>query len=101
MNFQEYIYPELVFLIPFLNLVGWWMKHKTVVQNRYIPITLGALSVVLSTLYIYTTMGIGICDSIAQGILQGVFIASTAVYANQLTKTFDSEYTDYDQNEEE
>ncbi len=91
MDMKEYVYPELVFLIPFLNLTGWWIKHKSKIPNRLIPIILGVVSTVLSTFYIYTSMGEAFLDSVARGILQGVFLASTAVYANQLTKTIDTD----------
>ena len=87
MDMREYVHPELIFLIPFLNLTGWWIKHKTYIPNRFIPIILGVLSTVLSTFYIYTSMGNDFLESLAKGTLQGVFLASTAVYANQLTKT--------------
>lgn len=87
MDFTNYIYPELLFIIPFLNVMGWWIKHKTALENKFIPLILGALSVVLSTLYIHTTMGTDIVESICSGVIQGFLLAASAVYANQLTKT--------------
>ena len=38
MDMTEYIYPQLLFIIPFLNLTGWWLKHKTNVANKLIPL---------------------------------------------------------------
>lgn len=87
MDMTEYVYPELLFIIPFLNVTGWWIKHKTKVENRYIPIILGGLAVVLSVFYIHTSMGTAVWESITSGFIQGIFLASTAVYANQLIKT--------------
>ncbi len=91
MDMREYVYPELLFLVPFLNLTGWWIKHKTRLSNRFIPIVLGIVAMVLSSFYIYATMGETFSDSVLKGILQGVFLASTAVYANQLTKTVEND----------
>ncbi len=87
MDITEYIYPELLFIVPFLNITGWWVKHKTMVENKYIPLILGVISIILSVLYIHTSMGTNIFESISSGIIQGLLLAATAVYANQLTKT--------------
>ena len=87
MDMTEYIYPELLFIIPFLNVLGWWIKHKTVVANKFIPLILGGVSIALSVTYIRFSMGTELFESIGSGVVQGIFIASTAVYANQLTKT--------------
>lgn len=87
MDMTEYIYPELLFIIPFLNVLGWWIKHKTVVENKFIPLILGGFAIALSVAYIHFSMGTELFESVGAGVVQGVFIASTAVYANQLTKT--------------
>jgi uncharacterized membrane protein len=87
MDMTEYIYPQLLFIIPFLNLTGWWIKHKTNVANKLIPLILGAVAVLLSTLYIHASMQTSVVESVGAGIIQGVFLAATAVYANQITKT--------------
>ena len=87
MDMTEYIYPELLFIVPFLNVTGWWIKHKTSVENKYIPLILGALATVLSAFYISTTMNKSIWESLLGGTVQGLFMAATAVYANQLSKT--------------
>ena len=87
MDMTEYINAELLFLIPFLNIFGWWIKNKTVLPNKYIPLILGAVSIMLCICYLRASMEKSIEDSILGGMIQGIFIAATAVYANQLTKT--------------
>jgi hypothetical protein len=91
MDMTEYINAELLFLIPFLNILGWWMKNKTVLPNKYIPLVLGGVSIILCICFLRTAMGKCIEDSILGGVIQGIFIAATAVYANQLTKTISEE----------
>ena len=86
MEITEYIYPELLFIVPFLNVTGWWLKHKTEVSNRFIPPLLGLFAVVLSVAYIYSSMEMSFLESLAGGLVQGLLLASAAVYANQLTK---------------
>ena len=96
MDMTEYIYPELIFIVPFLNVTGWWIKHKTSVKNKYIPLILGVLATGLSTFYICSSMNKSIWESLCGGTVQGMFMAATAVYANQLAKT--SEEETYDNN---
>ena len=87
MNVMEYIYPELLFIVPFLNIIGWWIKHETVIANNLIPLILGVVSIILSVVYIYSSMGMSFLKSVGAGVVQGIFLAASAVYANQLTKT--------------
>ena len=86
MDLTQYIYPELLFIIPFLNITGWWIKHKSNMPNKLIPLILGLLSIVLSVAYIYSSMNVSLGESLAGGIVQGILLAAAAVYANQLTK---------------
>ena len=98
MDMTEYIYPELLFIIPFLNITGWWIKHKTTVASKFIPIILGLFSIILSILYIHTSMKTKLGESIGAGIVQGLLLAATAVYANQLTKMRKEEEDDDNNN---
>ena len=41
MDFSEYIRPELLILIPVLNLAGMFNKKAAFFQAKYIPIVLG------------------------------------------------------------
>ena len=41
MDFSEYIRPELLILIPVLNLAGMFTKKAAFFQAKYIPIVLG------------------------------------------------------------
>lgn len=87
MNFQDYIRTELLILIPVLYLIGIGLK-KSKLPNRWIPITIGAVSVVLSAIWVVATSSITCINDAAYAIFtsitQGVLIAGASVYVNQL-----------------
>lgn len=49
MNYQDYIKTELLVLIPVLYLIGIGLK-KSKMPDKWIPITLGVIAVILSPL---------------------------------------------------
>lgn len=89
MEFQEYIKPELLILIPVLYLIGAAIK-KSSLADKIIPWVLGAISVVLSALWIFANSpiatGTEVATAIFTAITQGVLIAGASVYVNQLVK---------------
>ena len=52
--FKEFIKPELLILIPVLYLIGIGMK-KSEVKDKFIPLLLGIIAVILSGLYVFAT----------------------------------------------
>ena len=89
MNFEDYIKPELLVLIPVLYLVGVAIK-KSNLNDRWIPIVLGAAGVVLAGLYIFATTDMsGVKDAVMAvfvALTQGILTAGASVYANQIYK---------------
>ena len=89
MNFEDYIKPELLVLIPVLYLVGVAIK-KSNLNDRWIPIVLGAASVVLAGLYIFATTdmsgGKDAVMAVFVALTQGILTAGASVYANQIYK---------------
>lgn len=89
MNFQEYIKPELVTLIPVLYLVGMAFK-KSSVKDKFIPFILGLISVILCGLYVLGTSDMPTWKdaimAIFTALTQGILISGASVYANQLFK---------------
>lgn len=87
MSFQEYIKPELLVLIPVLYLIGLGLKHCEL-PNKWIPLSLGIIAIVLSTMFIFTTTSISSVKEIIYAIFtsmtQGILLAGASVYANQL-----------------
>ena len=89
MNFEDYIKPELLVLIPVLYLVGVAIK-KSNLYDRWIPIVLGAAGVVLAGLYIFATTdmsgGKDAVMAVFVALTQGILTAGASVYANQIYK---------------
>ena len=89
MNFEDYIKPELLVLIPVLYLVGVAIK-KSNLNDRWIPIVLGAAGVVLAGLYIFATTdmsgGKDAVMAVFVALTQGIHTAGASVYANQIYK---------------
>ena len=82
---DQYIKTELFILIPFLYGLGMILKDTTLINDKYIPLVLTAVSLVLANLYVIGTGGFSAVN-LFTGIVQGVLCVATAVYANQITK---------------
>ncbi|MBR3423801.1 MAG: phage holin family protein [Clostridia bacterium] len=89
MNYQDFIKPELLILIPVLYCIGAGIK-KSAFKNAYIPFILGGAGVVLSAIYLFASEPISNAQEVATAIFtavtQGVLCAAAAVYTNQLFK---------------
>lgn len=89
MNFEEFIKPELLVLIPVLYLVGAAIK-KSAIRDKLIPAILGAVAVILAAMYVFATTDIGCAKDAVMAafvaITQGILIAGASVYANQIVK---------------
>ena len=86
---REFIKPELLILIPVMYLIGIFLK-KSYVADKYIPLILGCISVVLCLLYVLAMSSMATVDdvlfAIFSGITQGVLCAGASVYFNQVVK---------------
>lgn len=87
MNYQDYIKTELIILIPVLYFLGIGLK-KSKLPDKWIPVTLGVSAVLLSAIWVIATTDItGIKETAYAAftaVTQGVLLAGTSVYANQL-----------------
>lgn len=87
---KEFIKPELIVLIPVLYIIGLGFKKTTLLKDKYIPLVLGLISIVLTGLYIFATTDMTgskeIVMAIFTALTQGVLIAGASVYANQIYK---------------
>ena len=86
---KEFIKPELLILIPVLYLVGVGIKSSSL-KDKFIPVVLGTVSILLSALYVFATTDINGAKEIAMAIFtaitQGILIAGASVYFNQIYK---------------
>ena len=87
---REYIKPELLVLVVVLYFVGMGIKKTELIKDKYIPIILGVLGVIISAIYIVATSSINgyqeILTLIFTSIVQGILVAGASVYVNQLIK---------------
>ena len=87
MNYQDYIKTELLILIPVLYFIGLGLK-KSKFPDKWIPIMLGSISVILAALWVFSTSEIEGGKELAMAfftsLTQGVLAAGTSVYANQI-----------------
>ena len=95
MNFVEFVKPELLAIIPVLNLLGAGMKKSKRIKDKYIPILLGVAGVLIAGAYVMLTTDksteYGLATAIFTAITQGVLCSAASVYANQLVKQAEKE----------
>ncbi len=89
MNYQEFIKPELLILIPVLYFIGIAIK-KSAIRDALIPVVLGAVGIFVSGVYLLATTEIiglqGVATAIFTALTQGILCAAAAVYGNQIIK---------------
>lgn len=84
---KNFIKPELLILIPVLYFIAVAIKNTTLIKDKFIPLTLGLIGIVLSALWILATEGTkNIYMAIFVAITQGFLCAGASVYINQIVK---------------
>lgn len=91
---KEYIKAEFLILIPVLVIIGYLIKNSKKMKNEDIPLLLAVIGMALCVLYIFATEPIVGWQSIMlmffTAIVQGILVAGTAVFVDQVKKQ--SEY---------
>lgn len=82
---MNYIKPELIVLIPVLYLIGLALKKAEFIKDKFIPLVLGVIGIVVVFLYLISTVGWSV-SLIGVSIIQGVLVAAGSVYFNQIWK---------------
>ena len=87
MKYQDYIKTELLVLVPVMYFIGIELK-KSKLPDKLIPTVLGIFAVVLASVWVLSTTEISglkeTASAIFTAVTQGVLVAGTSVYANQL-----------------
>lgn len=78
MDFLEYVVGSRLILIPVLYIIGFIIRSTNLVRNKFIPLILLFVGIVLSIF-----MG---GDSIVNNIVQGVLVTGATVMADQMIK---------------
>lgn len=101
MDFIEYIKPELLILIPVLYVIGLGTKKTQLINDKLIPLVIGAVGILLSVIYVLATSQLNGAPAIFMAIFtaltQGVLVSGASVYANQIFKQFKADKTDTEQ----
>ena len=92
---KEYIKPELLVVAIVLYFIGIGFKNTELIKDKYIPIILGILGIIISAIYIIATSTINgyqeILTVIFTAIVQGILVAGASVYINQVIKQSNKE----------
>ena len=90
----EYVKPELLVLALVLYFVGMALKQSKTVSDRFIPLILGFIGIILASIYVLAESSISGAQSVLMalftGIVQGVLCAGLSTYVNQLIKQLSS-----------
>ena len=84
---MNYVKPELLVLAAVLYFVGVAMKKAEMIADKYIPVTLGALGILLCPLGGMQEIAMAVFTAIVQGIL----VAGLSTYVNQIIKQHSKE----------
>ena len=87
---MNYVKPELIVVAVVLYFIGVGLKKSETVADKYIPIILGVVGVVLCAIYVLATCPLGTGQEIAMAvftaIVQGILVAGLSTYINQIIK---------------
>ena len=82
----SFISPALIILVAVVYCLGVFLKSSQV-KDKYIPLILLVSSIVLTIAYMAFIQKVGFNPTvIVDGLIQGILIASVAVYGNQVIK---------------
>lgn len=87
---QNYVKPELLVVAVVLYFIGMGIKNTEKINDKYIPVILGAIGIIISAIYVIATSTFNGYQStlmaIFTSIVQGILVAGLSVYANQVVK---------------
>ena len=87
---MNYVKPELIVVTVVLYFVGMGLKKAEAIKDKYIPLILGGVGVVLCAIWVLATCpldsGQNIAMAIFTAIIQGILVAGLSTYVNQIIK---------------
>ncbi len=85
-----YVKPELIVVAVALYFIGMWLKQAAFIKNKYIPLVLGIVGVLLCAIWVLATCTLSTGQDVAlavfTAIVQGVLVAGLSTYVNQFIK---------------
>ena len=86
----NYVKPELIVVAIALYFVGMALKQAQAVKDKFIPLILGGISIVICAMYVFATIALGtpqdIVMAVFSAVVQGILVAGLSTYVNQLIK---------------
>ncbi len=86
----SYVKPELVVVAIVLYFIGMGLKQSQTVADKYIPIILGVIGIVICGIYVIATCSLSGAQNVAMAIftaiVQGILVAGLSTYVNQIIK---------------
>lgn len=87
---MNYIKPELIIVAIALYFIGIWIKSTDSIKDKWIPVILGIVSIIICAIWVLATTPIGsgqeLLMAIFTAIIQGILVAALSTYVNQLIK---------------
>ena len=86
----NYVQPELLVVSVVLYFIGVGLKRSQTVKDKYIPLILGIMGIVICSVWVLGSCplktGQEIAMAVFTAIVQGVLVAGLSTYINQLVK---------------
>lgn len=90
MNIMNYVKPELIVVAVALYFLGMALKQSQTVKDKYIPLILGGVSIVLCAIWVLATSEVCTGQQAAMAVFtavtQGILVAGLSNYVNQIIK---------------
>ena len=87
---MNYVKPELIVVAVALYFLGMALKQAQAVKDKYIPLILGGVSIVLCAIWVLATSEVGTGQQAAMAVFtavtQGILVAGLSNYVNQIIK---------------
>ena len=87
---MDYVKPELIVVSVALYFIGMWLKQAAFIKNKYIPLIIGVIAVLLCSIWVLATCTLSTGQDVAlavfTAIVQGILVAGLSTYVNQFIK---------------
>ena len=87
---MNYVKPELVIVAVVLYFLGTFLKKSEAVVDKYIPLILGVVGIVVCGIYVFATSQTSNAQEVAMAVFvaltQGILVAGLSTYVDQIIK---------------
>lgn len=91
----NYVKPELLVVAVVLYFLGIWLKKAEFMKDKYIPLVLGGVGIVICGIWVASTVEIreiqDVLNAIFATVTQGILVAGLSTYVNQIIKQLEKE----------